>query len=336
MLKLGWKAGPEQYQPAELLDYVVAAENAGFETVDVSDHFHPWAERGHSCFTWTWLGAAAVKTKKITIGPGLTCPILRYHPSVIAQAAATVDNFAPGRTFLAVGTGEALNEYAATGMWPEYGERRAMLLEAIQLIRKLWEGKDVTFDGDYYHTRKARLYTPPISRIPIYVSSIVPESSEFAGRYGDGLITMSRDADILRQMIRNFEHGARKAGKDPKTMPRMIEVAVAYTDDTDAAVDSFRDYWAGTMIHAMFDQNIYSPKMSEMNGAAVGRDSILKKMCVSTDPDVHVKFVQRYIDLGFTHIQFHCGGPSQLEFLEGYGRDVLPRIREKHLQLAAA
>ncbi|HMK46393.1 MAG TPA: TIGR03557 family F420-dependent LLM class oxidoreductase [Methanocella sp.] len=333
MLKLGWKAGPEQYQPTELLDYIVAAENAGFETVDVSDHFHPWAERGYSCFTWTWLGAAAVKTKKIIMGPGLTCPILRYHPSVIAQAAATMDNLAPGRTFLAVGTGEALNEYAATGMWPGYLERQEMLLESIRLIRELWKGDEVTFDGQYYRTRKARLYTPPVSSIPLYVSSIVPESSAFAGMYGDGLITMSREANILKQMIRNFEEGAKKAGKDPKKMPRMIEIAVAYTDDVDSAVRSFHDYWAGTMIPAMFNQNIYTPELSEMNGAAVGKDSILKKMCISSDPADHVKFVQQYIDMGFTHIQFHCGGPDQRAFLEGYGRDVLPRIRGRQAQM---
>ena len=170
MLKLGWKAGPEQYQPTELLDYVVAAENAGFESVDVSDHFHPWSEQGHACFTWTWLGAAAVKTKKIELGPGVTCPILRYHPSIIAQASATVDNFAPGRTYLAVGTGEALNEYASTATWPEYDERQAMMLEAIELIRALWTGDEITYDGVFYSTRKGQaIYTAGIEHTIIHI-----------------------------------------------------------------------------------------------------------------------------------------------------------------------
>src|SRR5689334_13266254 len=132
-IQLGWKAGSEQYPPLELLDYAVAAERAGFDSVDVSDHFHPWSDDGQACFTWTWLGAAAVKTSRVALGTGLTCPILRYHPAVIAQAAATLGAMAPGRAYLAVGTGEALNEYAATGEWPEYVERQRMLAEAIAL-----------------------------------------------------------------------------------------------------------------------------------------------------------------------------------------------------------
>jgi coenzyme F420-dependent glucose-6-phosphate dehydrogenase len=336
MLKLGWKAGPEQYQPVELLDYVVAAENAGFETVDVSDHFHPWSEKGHSCFTWAWLGAAAVKTKSIELGPGVTCPILRYHPAVIAQAAATIDNFAPGRTYLAVGTGEALNEYAATGSWPDHPERQAMMLEAIQLIRALWTGGEVTFDGNYYSTRKARLYTPPVSDIPVYVSSLVPESAAFAGIYGDGLITVAADPDITKQIVKNFEEGAREMGKDPAAMPRLIEVSVAYTDDKDAATGCFLEYWAGAMIPAMFNQNIYTPKMSEVNGSVVGGDTVLQKFCISGDPDDHVKFARQFIDMGFTHIYFHSAGPDQRDFIVGYGRDVLPKIRQQQAQRAVA
>ncbi|HEX6480329.1 MAG TPA: LLM class flavin-dependent oxidoreductase, partial [Ktedonobacteraceae bacterium] len=157
MVQFGWKAGTEQFPPTELLEYAIAAEQAGFDLIDVSDHFHPWSEEGQSAFTWTWLGAVAARTSRIHFGPGLTCPILRYHPSVIAQAAATVSAMAPGRFYLGVGTGEALNEYAATGMWPGYTERRERLLEAIVLIRALWSGEEVTLDGDYYMTRKAQL-----------------------------------------------------------------------------------------------------------------------------------------------------------------------------------
>src|SRR5947209_11891777 len=186
MVQLGWKAGPEQYGPVELLEYAIAADKAGFDLLDVSDHFHPWSEAGQSPFTWTWLGAAAVQTSKIRLGTGVTCPILRYHPSIIAQAAATVSCFAPQRTYLGVGTGEALNEYAATGKWPDYSERQARLAEAIDLIRTLWSGEEVTYEGQYYQTRKSKLFTPPASRIPLYVSTMVGESATFAGKYGDG------------------------------------------------------------------------------------------------------------------------------------------------------
>jgi len=160
MVQLGWKAGPEQFPPTELLEYAIVAEKAGFESLDVSDHFHPWSEEGQACFTWMWLGAAATHLSRMEMGPGVTCPILRYHPAIIAQAAATLSCFAPGRTYLCVGAGEALNEYAATGMWPEYEERRERLIEAIRLIRALWSGEEVTFERNYYQTRKAKLYTP--------------------------------------------------------------------------------------------------------------------------------------------------------------------------------
>ncbi|TMB69838.1 MAG: TIGR03557 family F420-dependent LLM class oxidoreductase, partial [Deltaproteobacteria bacterium] len=190
MLQLGWKAGTEQYPPDELLDYAIAAEETGFDSIDVSDHFHPWNEKGQACFVWSWLGAAAAKTKKIAMGTGVTCPILRYHPAVVAQAAATIACLAPKRFFLGVGTGEALNEYSATGQWPEYNIRRARMGEAIELIRALWTGEKVTHKGFYYQTRQAKLYTRPSEPIPLYVSSMVPNSARFAGKHSDGLITV--------------------------------------------------------------------------------------------------------------------------------------------------
>src|SRR5579884_1847434 len=157
--QIGWKAGAERFPPQELLECAVVAEQSGFERIDVSDHFHPWSEAGQACFTWTWLGAVAARTRTITIGTGVTCPILRYHPSVIAQAAATVAVLAPGRAYLALGTGEALNEYAATGQWPGYEERQERLREAVELIRQLWYGEEVSYRGTYYRTEKAKLFT---------------------------------------------------------------------------------------------------------------------------------------------------------------------------------
>lgn len=210
-----------------------------------------------------------------------------------------------------------------------------MLLEAIELIRALWTGNEITFDGDFYSTRKARLYTPPISDIPLYVLSLVPESASFAGMYGDGLMTVASDPEVTKSIVKYFELGAREAGKDPETMPRLIEVNVAYTDDKDTVIRSFSEYWAGAVVPAMFNQNIYTPKMSETNGAVVGKDILMKKLCVSGDPEDHVKFVQQYIDMGFTHIFFHCAGPDQRDFLVGYGKDVLPRIRKEATQTVA-
>jgi coenzyme F420-dependent glucose-6-phosphate dehydrogenase len=332
MLQLGWKAGTEQYPPNELLDYAIVAEQAGFDSIDTSDHFNPWSEAGQAAFTWTWLGAVAARTSRIEIGTGVTCPILRYNPAIIAQAAATVSVLAPDRFYMGVGTGEALNEYPTTGMWPDYDERQAMLAEAIDLIRALWSGQKVTYDGTYFDTRKAKLYTPPASPIPLYVSSMVPGSSaEFAGQYGDGLITVGgKEPGQYKELFQKFEDGARSEGKDPSKMPKLIELNVAYTQDTDAAIECMKKYWAATFIPALFDQKIYTPKMSQENGQAVGSDTIMKMCCISGKAEDHIKFAQQYIDLGFTTLYFHSAGPDQRAFLQSYGRDVLPQIRSKN------
>jgi coenzyme F420-dependent glucose-6-phosphate dehydrogenase len=332
MLQLGWKAGTEQYSPVDLLEYAVVAEEAGFDSISVSDHFHPWSERGEACFAWTWLGAVAAKTSRIALGTGVTCPILRYHPAMIAQAAATVACLASNRRcFLGVGTGEALNEYSAIAQWPAYKKRQAQTAEAIELIRALWTGDKITHRGIYYQTRQAKLYTRPRDPIPLYVSTMVPNSANFAGKYGDGLITVGGEGpETYRDIFANFEAGAREAGKDPSRMPRMIELGVAYTDDEEKAIEYRKDYWAGTFVPALFTERIYTPKMSEENGKVVGADVIKEAVCISADPRAHISLAQGYIDMGFDHLIFHSAGPDQRAFLEGYGRDVLPRLRQAY------
>ena len=328
MLQLAWKAGPEQYPPVELLEYAIDADKAGFDLLDVSDHFNPWSEAGQACFSWTWLGAAAAKTSRIQLGTGVTCPILRYHPTIIAQAAATLSHFAPRRTYLAVGTGEALNEYAAVGEWPGYEERQRRLLEAIEIIRALWRGEQISYDGQYYQTQKAKLYTPPASPIPLYISALVPGSASFAGRFGDGLVTVGgKQPALYKEMLKNFEESARQAGKDPTKMPRLIELNVAYTENIDAAIKEQLKYWAGTYVPALFDQKIYTPAMSQENGEVIGPDTVKKTGCFSARLDDHIKFAQQYIDLGFTCLIFHTAGPDQRGFIEAYGREVLPKLR---------
>jgi coenzyme F420-dependent glucose-6-phosphate dehydrogenase len=328
MAQFGWKAGTEQYPPAELLEYAIAAEQAGFDSIDASDHFHPWSEQGQACFVWSWLGAAAVRTERIVLGTGVTCPTLRYHPAVIAQAAATIATLAPRRCYLGIGTGEALNEYAATGQWPDYSVRRDRLVEAVQLIRALWKGEPVSHRGQHYQTRQAKLYTRPEEPIPIFISSLVPNSAHLAGEFGDGLITVGgKEPELYRQIVGNFEAGARAAGKDPARMPRMIELAVSYGSDEAEAIQYRKDYWAGTFIPALFTERIYTPTLSAENGKAVGVDTIRQAVCLSPDPAEHVRMAQRYLALGFDHLIFHSAGPDQRAFIEGYGRDVLPKLR---------
>ncbi|HEY7321232.1 MAG TPA: TIGR03557 family F420-dependent LLM class oxidoreductase [Candidatus Binatia bacterium] len=329
MLQLGWKAGTEQYSPGELLDFAMAAEEAGFDLIEASDHFHPWAEKGQAAFVWSWLGAVAGRTKKIILGTGVTCPILRYHPSVLAQAAATVSCLAPKRFFLGVGTGEALNEYAAVGQWPGYKIRQAQLAEAIALMRALWTGEKITHRGEYYQTRRAKLYTLPQDSIPLYVSTLVPKTARFAAKHGDGLITVGgEEPNIYTEIFDNFEAVAAKAGKDQSRMPRMIELGVAYAADEEKAIESRQSYWAGTYIPALFTEKIYTPQMSERNGKVIGSDTVKQSVCISADPEDHIQYAQKYIELGFDQLIFHSAGPDQLAFIESYGKYVLPRLRE--------
>lgn len=328
MVQLGWKAGPEQYPPVELLEYAVSADKAGFDLIDVSDHFNPWSEAGQAPFTWTWLGAAATHTQRIALSTGVTCPILRYHPAIIAQAIATLSHFAPNRTMLGLGTGEALNEFAVTAEWPSYEERRNRLAEAIEIIQALLNGEQVNYEGQYYQTRKAKLYTPPTSKIPLIISALVPHSAEFAGKYGDGLWTVGgKQPAIYQGIIKGFEEGARQAGKNPKHMPRLIELNVCYTDSVEEAIQEQLKYWAGTYIPALFDQNIYTPKMAEENGEVIGADTVKKTGCFSANPEDHIKFAKQYIDMGFDTLIFHSPGPDQRAFIEGYARDILPKLR---------
>lgn len=329
MVKIGWKAGIEEHQPDKLLELAIAAEKAGFETIDVSDHFHPWSPEGACGFTWTWLGAALARTSRIELGTGLTCPILRYHPAVVAQMAATVAYMAPGRFYLGVGTGEALNEYPAVGMWPGYNQRQTMLREAIMLIRQLWTGEETSFSGEYYETKKAKLYTLPRKPVPLYVSSMVPESAFFAGQQGDGLITVGgQKPETYRELLKNFGDGARNAGREPETMPKLIEVSAALTDDKQDVVRSVKKYWAGTFIPALFDQKIYTPEMSARNGEVVGADTISKKFLISANPRDHVDLINQYVAMGFTHIYLHLAGSDEKAMIEAYGREVIPRLHD--------
>jgi len=327
MVQIGWKAGPEQFPPVELMEYATVADKVGVDLIDVSDHINPWSEEGQASFTWTWLGATATQTKRCILSPGVTCPIIRYNPAVIAQAAATMTHFAPKRFWLGLGTGEALNEFATTGEWPSYTERRDRLEEAITLMRALWSGEETNFEGKYYQTRKLKLYTKPTSQIPLIISALAPHMAEFAGKYGDGIWSVGgKQPEIYKGIIQNFEESAKKAGKDPSRMPRLIELNVAYTDNIEGAIQENLKYWAGSYLPALYEQNIYTPKMSQENGELVGPDIVKKAGCFSSNPEDHIKFAQQYVDMGFDYLIFHVSG-GQKEFLESYAHDVMPRIR---------
>ncbi|MBV9395574.1 MAG: TIGR03557 family F420-dependent LLM class oxidoreductase, partial [Methylobacteriaceae bacterium] len=247
MLRLGYKASSEQFGPRELLDFACLAEQAGFDSVFISDHFQPWRHTdGHAPFAFSWLGALGAKTSRIVMGTSVLTPTFRYHPSIVAQAFATLGELFPGRVVLGVGTGESLNEVPATGLrWPEQKERFARLREALRLIRQLWKEDRVSFDGEFYKTVNATIYDRPQVPVPIYVAGAGPMISKYAGSTAEGFIcTSGKDLSLYTQtLLPNVEAGLKQAGRAPDAIDRMIEVKVSFDSDLQRAMNDTRN-WA--------------------------------------------------------------------------------------------
>jgi coenzyme F420-dependent glucose-6-phosphate dehydrogenase len=329
-LRLGYKASAEQFGPRELLDYSVLAERAGLEIVAVSDHFQPWRHHGgHGPASLTWLGALGERTKSAMLGTSVLTPTMRYHPSVVAQAFATLACLNPGRVFLGVGTGEAMNETPATGMeWPGGKERRLRLAEAIELIRMLWTEERVSFEGEYYRTDHATVYDRPPEPVPIYVAASGPLAAKLAGGVGDGfIVTSGKRPELYVELVGALEEGARAAGRDPATIARMIEIKVSYDHDADYARDACR-WWAALALTPEEKSGVEDPiEMERLADAAADRAHT--RFIVSNDPDKVVEKIRPYVELGFDHLVFHAPGEDQARFLEQFAADVVPLLRER-------
>lgn len=329
-MRYGYKASAEQFGTRDLLDYAVLAEQLGFDIVSVSDHFQPWRHTGgHAPLVFTWLGALAQATERITMGTSVLTPILRYHPSVVAQGFATLAQLAPRRVFLGVGTGEAMNEVPATGSeWPSGKERRARLTESVDLIRALWTGERVDFAGEYYRASKATIYERPDDVIPIYVAASGPLAGRMAGRIGDGLIATSGKASELYEVVLGkVDEGRTQRGNVDAPYPRQIEVKVSY--DTDLArARAACSWWGALGLSAEQKQGVEDPV--ELERLADADPTIAtKRFIVSDDPDEVVERIGRYVDLGFTELVFHSPGNDQRRSLESFSADVLPRLRKR-------
>src|SRR5467141_716200 len=234
MLRLGYKASAEQFGPRALVDFAVDAEQNGFDSVFVSDHFQPWRHSdGHAPFAFAWLGAAGERTERVLLGTSVATPTFRYHPAIVAQAFGTLGSLNPGRMVLGVGTGEHLNEGALGITWPDNKERFARLREAVKLIKLLWSEQSVTFEGEYYRTRNATIYDKPKEPIPMYIGAGGPQVAKYAGRAGDGLICTSGKGMELysEQLLQSFSDGAKESGRDASELDRMIEIKVSYDTD---------------------------------------------------------------------------------------------------------
>ena len=266
MLALGWKASAEQFDPKTLLDYAVLAEQLGFDSVAVSDHFHPWRDSGgHAPFAFAWLGAVTARTSRVRLGTSVVTPSFRYHPAIVAQAMATIALLAPGRVFLGVGSGESMNETPLTTTeWPEPGERLRRLREAVSLIKKLWSENYVTFEGKYFRTTEAKLFDKPRDPIPLLIAAGGPQAAAFAGRDGDGIIvTSGKGAELYRDtLVPAMEKGARDKGRDPATLERMIEMKVSFDHDRSRAMEDTKE-WAALALPAEDKAGVEDPREME-------------------------------------------------------------------------
>ena len=329
-MRLGYKASAEQFGPRELLDFAVAAEANGFDSVFVSDHFQPWRHSdGHAPFAFAWLAAVGERTAKVALGTSVNTPTFRYHPAIVAQAFGTLGCLFPGRMILGVGTGEHLNEGALGVQWPDNRERFARLREAVRLIRTLWTEQSVTFDGDYYHTKNATIYDRPAEPVPIYIGAGGQQVAKYAGRAGDGLIVTSGKGMELysEQLLPSFIDGTKESGRDAESLDKTIEMKVSFdTDRTRAMVDT--KIWASLALPAEVKAGVDDPREMERLAKTV-EDIAHKRWLVSSDPDEHIEQLRPYLDLGFNHLVFHSPGDGQARFIELYGAQILPRIRER-------
>ena len=249
-LRLGYWAAQEQYDPQRLLQYAMRAEVVGFDIIVTSDHFHPWSDTGGQAgFPWIWLASAAEKTRKVEVGTAVTTPMFRYHPALVAQAFATLDNLYPGRIFVTLGTGHAMNEIPLGFKWPGFEEKIGRLQEALDIIQKLWKGDFVTYEGKYFQLNKAKLYTKPKTKIPVYLATSNERVARIAGQFSDGILTNPRGLERFRKIVGSMERAATKAGRDPSTLSKSMEFKVAYDIDYNRALKSAM-FWATTAIPA--------------------------------------------------------------------------------------
>ncbi len=312
-MEIGYALSSEEHRPLDLVRHARRAEEAGFSFALVSDHYHPWIDRqGHSPFVWSVLGAIAVSTERLRVGTGVTCPLIRIHPAIVAQAAATCAAMLPGRFFLGVGTGENLNEHVLGDRWPSARERREMLEEALELMRELWNGELTSFEGTHYRAENARLYTLPDEPIDVMVAAGGPEAAELAGRVGDGLISTSPE----RELVDAFE----QAGGEG---PRFGMLTVCYAASEEEARRTALEWWPNAALRGTLSQELPLPSHFEQAAEMVSEESVAEVVVCGPDPQAHLDGISRFVDAGFDHVYVHQVGPDQDGFLDLYAREVL-------------
>jgi coenzyme F420-dependent glucose-6-phosphate dehydrogenase len=318
MTEIGYALSAEEQNPDDLVGYAVRAEQVGFDLALLSDHFHPWVDRqGQSAFAWTVLGAIAVRTERLRVGTGVTCPIMRLHPAIVAQAAATASAMMPGRFFLGVGTGENLNEHIVGRRWPPPDERLDMLREAVGMIRALWTGDETTMRGQYFDLVDARVYTRPASPPELFVAASGDSAARLAGEVGDGLIGVSPDRKILEAY--------RDAGGDGKAAYGQLTVCWAESEADAAKVAT--ESWPNAGIPGQLSQELPLPRHFEQAAQLVDESTIVRSVVCGPDADRHREAIGAYVDAGYDAVYVHQVGPDQEGFFDFYAREVLPHVR---------
>jgi coenzyme F420-dependent glucose-6-phosphate dehydrogenase len=330
-LKFGYKASAEQFGPRELVEYAVQAEQVGLDTVAISDHFQPWRHNGgHAPFSLSWLAAVGERTERILLGTSVMTPTFRYNPAVVAQAFGTLACLYPDRVLLGIGTGEALNEVAVARLeWPDFKERFARMREAVDLMRALWAGERVTFNGTYYQTTDATVYDRPDKPVPIYVAAGGPVVARYAGRSGDGFIcTSGKGVELYRdKLIPAVDEGLAKAGRDHDDIDRMIEIKLSYDPDPELALQNTR-FWAPLALTAEQKHGLHDPTEMEAAADKLPIEQVASRWIVASKPDEAIEQIKQYVDLGFTHLVFHGPGHDQSRFLTSFAEQVLPGLRD--------
>jgi G6PDH family F420-dependent oxidoreductase len=327
MTIIGYAAALEQFHPADLLQYCKLAEEHGFGGVMAADHLQPWVpQQGHSAFVWSWMAALGVTTRQITFGPGVTCAVFRYHPAIVAQAAATQAALTPNRFWLGLGSGEALNERVMATYWPEPHVRLKMMKEAVDLIQRLFTGKVVRHDnGQYFSMERVRLWTLPATPPPIFIATAGPITAEWTGRTCDGIITPGASIEKLRMLLGKFAEGARAVGKDPASMPKILQIHLSWAETDDEALENALTEWPnGGMPFPK--QDIRTPEDFAEIAKLVRAENYTNRMVISSQLELHREALQRFVDLGFDEIHIHNVGRNQESFIRTFGEQIIPTL----------
>jgi coenzyme F420-dependent glucose-6-phosphate dehydrogenase len=317
MVEIGYKLSSEEHPPNDLIAQARRAEEAGFSFAMISDHFHPWIDaQGQSPFVWSVIGAIAQATKKLLLGTAVTCPSMRIHPGIIAQAAATAASMMPGRFILGLGAGENLNEHIFGHRWPPVRIRHAMLKEAVEIIRLLWRGKQENFSGEYYQIENARLYTLPDELPPIALAAGGPNAAKLAGEIGDGFVGTTADEEVINAF--NQSGGTGK--------PRYGELTVCWAKNEDQAEQTAYRLWPISGLNGPLMSELALPAYFEQASTMIDARTVAKTVICGPDAQRHLEEIQKYAQAGYDHVFVHQVGPDQEGFFQFYERKILPRL----------